>query len=154
MRAAVLGAIRKTLRRFRKCGAVPGRDVAPWIVALTHSPHTKLALRVSVFREEWHYNIATSLEDALRLLDRNPVDALLYDLDFGEGDWRALCRLAIQRGIGFQLIATAPDDDLFLDILAAGGAGVLFKPVTPDQLISSIAFARTLAEATLTHAAP
>ncbi|HWB99048.1 MAG TPA: hypothetical protein VG672_20205 [Bryobacteraceae bacterium] len=97
-----------------------------------------------MFREEWQCVIATSLDQAVRLLDRSPVETLIYDLDSGEGDWHKLCARAVDAGIAFQLIATSPDEDLFFSVLGAGGAGVLAKPVTSEQLAAAIRFCRGL----------
>lgn len=143
---APLAAMRAVWVRLRRRWAKRGPTTAakPLILALTHSPHTKIALRVSMFREEWQCVIATSLEQALRLLDRYPIETLIYDLDCGEGDWHSLCIRAVRDGIGFQLVASAPDDDLFFAVLGAGGAGVLPKPVTTEQLVAAIHFSQSL----------
>ena len=85
-------------------------------------------------------------------MDRYPVMALMYDTDSHEADWRRLCALAVESGIGFHLIVRAPSDDLFLSVISAGGAGVVAKPVTSDQLASAVHLARSFSEARLTSA--
>lgn len=118
-------------------------------VAISSGPHTKAALRTAALHEDWHLLLAFSSEDARELLRRLEVDILVYDYDTGGGDWRKLCSECVERGVGFQMIARDPSDDLFLEVIAAGGLGILWKPLTSEKLISAMHFARSCAEGQL-----
>src|SRR5579863_4771381 len=100
------------------------------VVAMSSGPHTKAALRTAALHKGWHLLLAFSPEDARKLLRSFAVDILVYDYDSGGGDWRKLCRECCDCGVGFQLVASVPSDDLFLEAIAAGGLGVLRKPIT------------------------
>jgi len=114
--------------------------------AMTVGPNTRIALVIASLREHWHLGILSSSEEARRLLPSLAVDVLVYDYDFGEGEWRKLCGACVDLGIIFQLVARSPSDDLFLEVVAAGGLGVLWKPVTSEGFISAVRLARCLSE--------
>jgi len=134
------------LRELRRSRSPVGPLNALRIVAVTHCPEVQLALRMAAFREEWQLQFAFSQSDVTALLGDFAVHAVVYDHDFREVDWRTLCHQSVDRGIGFYLVAGAPTDQLFLSVMSAGGLGVLRKPVTMEEFISSMHFARSLAE--------
>jgi hypothetical protein len=114
------------------------------IVALTHSPHTKVAIRIAAIREGWQLRFIQSAKDALELLGRIPVDILVYDRESDEGDWHKLCEACVDHGACFQLVANMATDDLFLSVISAGGLGLLCKPLTSECMIVAMRFARDL----------
>jgi len=153
-RAQIAGRMIEAVRRIfcqiqqgvRK-GTVPvSSQHALRVVAIAHGPHTKAVLRTAALYEDWHLLLAFSAEDALELLRGFAVDVLVYDYDSG-GDWRRLCSDCVDRGVGFQLVANIPSDELFLEAIAAGGLGVLWKPLTLEKVNSAARLARSFAEA-------
>jgi hypothetical protein len=113
---------------------------------MTSGPNTRIALLIASLNEHWQLVLVSSPEEARRLLPGLAVDILVYDYGSGEGEWRKLCGACVDCGIIFQLVASAPSDDLFLQVIAAGGLGVLWKPVTSEKLISAMHLARCLSD--------
>jgi hypothetical protein len=151
VRAATRSVYEAVLGFRKRCFPVKP-NTALRIVAVIHSWHIQVAFHVAALHEEWQVTFASSLKHARKLMQTLPVHALIYDYDSGEGDWRNLCSDCVQHGVCFQLIARAPTDDLFLSVISAGGSGVLWKPVTSAQIISSVRFAGILAEGPPTNA--
>jgi hypothetical protein len=151
----LIGAVTRTLCQ-RQDVRNSGISVSPRhplrVVAIARGPHTKAALRTIALHEDWHLLLAFSSEDARKLLGRFAVDILVYDYDSGGGNWRKLCSDCVDRGVGFQLVASVLSDDLFLESIAAGGLGVLWKPVTSEKMISAMRLARNFAEEQLPRA--
>jgi len=128
----------------------PGGSQPAWrVVAVTGSPHTKIALQVAAFHQDWSVLITSSPDHARKLVQSSPVDILVYDCDAGVGNWRPLCGDSVERGIAFLMVASAPCDDLFLAAIAGGALGILWKPLTSEKLISAVQLARSLAEGQL-----
>jgi hypothetical protein len=116
------------------------------IVAVTHGPHTRVAIRIAALREGWQLRFVQSPKDALELLGRIPVDILVYDWGSDKRDWHELCEGCVKQGVCFQLVANMATDDLFLSAIGAGGLGVLCKPLTSECMITAMRFARSLTE--------
>jgi len=85
-----------------------------------------------------------SSREAFSLLRTSALEMLVYDWDSKDGDWRRLCHTCIDCGTTFVLVANRPSDDLFLEVVAAGGAGVLYKPLTPERIVTSVRTGRRL----------
>ena len=152
----VLCAARRICSELRQTSVRPGsvsdRTVSR-IVAVTHGPHTKVAIRIAALQEGWQLTFVQSPKDALELLGRIPVDILVYDWESNERDWHKLCEVCVEHGVCFQLVANMATDDLFFSVISAGGLGVVCKPLTSECIIIAMRFARSLTEAQLTAAA-
>ncbi len=152
----VLCAARRIYSELRQtCGrpvSVTDGSVSQ-IVAITHGPHTKVAIRIAALREGWQLRFVQSAKDAVELFGRIPVDILVYDRESDERDWHRLCEGCVEHGVCFQLVANMASDDLFLSVISAGGLGVLRKPLTSECMIIAMRFARSLTEGQLTAAA-
>ena len=152
----VLRAARRIYSELRQTSGCPvsvtDRSVSR-IVAITHGPHTKVAIRIAALQEGWQLRFVQSAKDAVELLGRVPVDILVYDRESDERDWHRLCEGCIKHGVCFQLVANLTTDDLFLSVISAGGLGVLCKPLTSECMIIAMRFARSLTEGQLTAAA-
>jgi len=133
------------LARLRRALCPLSRHNAPQLVAMAHGSHTVTTLMIAAFHENWNIRFAPSSADAMALLRKAPSAALVYDWDSQEGDWRALCSACVQRGVPFCLVATLPSDDLFLAVAVAGGAGVLWKPFSAEQIVAALGSAQSLA---------
>ncbi len=91
-------------------------------------------------QEGWEVETATSVDDALRHLERSTFDLLLTDLHMGEIGGMELVRqareawphmvVAIMTGYG-----TTPG---VLEAMRLGCGGYLLKPFTPDQLLATV----------------
>ena len=152
----VLCAARRIYSELRHTSVRPGsvsdRSVSR-IVAVTHGPHTKVAIRIAALQEGWQLTFVQSPKDALKLLGRIPINILICDLESNEGDWHILCEWCVDHGVCFQLVANMATDDLFFSVISAGGLGVVCKPLTSECIIIAMRFARSLTEAQLTAAA-
>ena len=150
----VLRAARRIYSELRQTSGCPvsvtDRSVSQ-IVAITHGPHTKVAIRIAALQEGWQLRFVHSAKDAVELLGRVPVDILVYDRESDERDWHRLCEGCIKHGVCFQLVANLTTDDLFLSVISAGGLGVLCKPLTSECMIIAMRFARSLTEEQLTQ---
>lgn len=138
---------RPLLRIFNRLQALRSVVVVPdalTVIVITHDYQASIALLVAGFQQSWDISIATSLRDALKKLGRHHAAAIMYDLDSGEADWREVCALALENRLDFHLIVRAPTDELFMAVVAAGGSGVLWKPIGIEQVVSTIHFGRTL----------
>ena len=122
------------------------------VVAIAGGPHTKAVLRTVALYEDWDLLLVFSSEDARKLLRSPAVDIVVYDYDSGGGNWRKLCSDCVDRGVAFQMVANVPSDDLFLEAIAAGGLGMLWKPLTSEKMISAVRLARRFAEEQLARA--
>jgi hypothetical protein len=143
----VLSAARRIYNKLRQTSSRPcsvSNRTELRIVALTHSPHTKVAIRIAAFREGWQLRFVQSPKDALELLGRLPVDILIYDWESHEQDWHKLCEACVELGACFQLVANIATDDLFCSVISAGGLGLLCKPFTSECMIVAMRFARSL----------
>jgi len=150
----VLSAARRIYSELRQTSSRPSsvsEHSELRIVALTHSPHTKVAIRIAALREGWQLRFVQSAKDAVELLGRVPIDILVYDRESDERDWHRLCENSVKRGVCFQLVANMATDDLFLAVISAGGLGVLCKPLTSECMIIAMRFARSLTEEQLTQ---
>ena len=123
------------------------------MVAVTHSPDTKAAIRIAALQEGWQLEVVQSARNAQELLGRLPVNILVYDLESDKGDWHKLCEGCVKHGVCFQLVANMAADDLFLSVVSGGGLGLLCKPLTSECMIIAMRFARSLTEGQLTAAA-
>jgi hypothetical protein len=152
----VLSAARRIYSELRQTSGRPAsvsdRSVSR-IVAVTHGPHTKVAIRMAALHESWQLTFVQSPKDALELLGRIPVDILVYDWESNESDWHKLCGVCVERRVCFQLLANMATDDLFFSVISAGGLGVVCKPLTSECIIKAMRFARSFTEAQLTAAA-
>jgi hypothetical protein len=133
------------LARLKRALCPLPRHNALRLVVLTNGAHTTTTTMIAAFHENWAIRFAVSPGDAMALLRKAPTAALVYDWDLHEGDWRELCSACVQCGIPFHLVANMPSDDLFLAVASAGGSGVLWKPLSADQVIAAIGSARSLA---------
>jgi hypothetical protein len=115
----------------------PPRHEALQLVVLTSCVQTIIPLRMAAFQANWAIHFALSLDAATALLRQGGFDALIYDLDSREYDWRTLCRSCVEHGVLFHLVATMPSDDLFLAVVGAGGSGVLWKPLTAERMMDA-----------------
>jgi len=116
------------------------------LVVLAHGAHTITTLMIAAFHENWGIRFAISSRDAMTLLRKAPIAALVYDWDSCGGEWHELCTACVQGGVPFHLVAGMPSDDLFLAVAGAGGSGVLWKPLRAEQVIAAISSARSLVE--------
>jgi two-component system nitrate/nitrite response regulator NarL len=78
--------------------------------------------------------------DALEILEREAVDLILLDYDLGAEQGLAFLDELKQRKIGGRvLIVTAGiSDQVTLDVLESGVAGIFFKHSAPEQLLEAI----------------
>jgi DNA-binding NarL/FixJ family response regulator len=134
------------LARLKRALCPLPRHNALRLVVLTNGAHTTTTTMIAAFHENWAIRFAVSPGDAMALLRKAPTAALVYDWDLHEGDWRELCSACVQCGIPFHLVANMPSDDLFLAVASAGGSGVLWKPLSADQVIAAIGSARSLVD--------
>ena len=123
------------------------------MVAVTHNPDTKAAIRTAALQEGWQLEFVQSARNAIELLGRVHVNIVVYDLESHKGDWHTLCEECVTHGVCFQLVANMAADDLFLSVVSAGGLGLLCKPLTYESMIIAMRFARSLTEGQLTAAA-
>jgi hypothetical protein len=138
-------------RRLTGALCRPPRHDAPQLVVLALDPHTIANLMIAAFHANWTIRFALSPGDAVALLRKSPSVALVYDWDSHHADWRELCGACRLSGASFHLLARRPPDDLFLAVAGAGGAGVLRKPLNPEQVIAAVGFARNLGAAHPAH---
>jgi hypothetical protein len=122
----------------------PGMTLRSHIALLAHGIQTKSAVLTASLRQGWDLRFLLSSREALSLLCTSPLEMLVYDWDSRDGDWRKLCHACVDRGAIFVLVANRPSDGLFLEVVAAGGAGVLYKPLTAERIVSSIRTGRRL----------
>jgi AmiR/NasT family two-component response regulator len=152
----VLCAARRIYRELRHTSVRPvsvsDRSVSR-IVAVTHDPRTKVAIRIAALHEGWQLTFVQSPKDAVELLGRIPVDIFVYDWESDERDWHKLCKVCVEHGVCFQLVANMATDNLFFSVISAGGLGVVCKPLTSECVILAMRFARSLSEAQLTAGA-
>jgi hypothetical protein len=123
---------------------VPQRK-ALQLVVLAARVETTIPLMMAALHEDWNIRFAHSPAGALEMLRKAPSAALVCDWDSHAGDWRGLCNACVQCGTPFHLVAEMPSDDLFLAVAAAGGSGVLWKPLNAEQVTAAIGSARILA---------
>jgi len=126
------------LTRLKRTLCPPPRNGALQLIVLAHGAHTITTLMIAAFHENWTIRFALSPSDAMALLRKAPSVALVYDWDSHQADWRELCNACAQCGVSFLLAASTPSDDLFLAVAGAGGAGVLWKPFSAEQLIAAL----------------
>lgn len=134
----------KLLVRLKGALHAPRRHNVRQLVVLADGVPTLNTLMIAAFHENWNIRRALSPADATALLRKAPSAALVYDWDSRKGDWRGLCSACVECGVPFHLLATTPSDDLFLAVAAAGGASVLWKPFSSEQIIAAISFASSL----------
>lgn len=108
------------------------------LIVITRSQETRIAVWAAALRKPWQIALVSSAEHARKLLTESMVDVLFYDIDSVDEDWRALSCDSTRRGVGFQLLARAPSDELFLAAIGAGCLGVLWKPITSEKIVSAI----------------
>jgi DNA-binding NarL/FixJ family response regulator len=84
--------------------------------------------------------VASTIEDALDLLDRERPDVALVDARLADGHGVALAReaLAADPDRAIVLFAGAEDADLLFEGLDAGVRGYLLKDASPEQLIEAL----------------
>lgn len=125
-------------------GALP-QHCSPQLVVLAQGGHTITTFMITAFHENWTIRFALSPDAAMALLRKAPSAALVCDWDSHAANWRGLCGVCVQCNVPFYLAATNPSDDLFLAVAAAGGSGVLWKPVSAERIVAAMDSARSLA---------
>lgn len=108
------------------------------LIVVTRSQETRIAVWAAGLRKLWQIELVGSADHARKVLTESTVDVLLFDIDTAGDDWRVLCQDSVRRGVGFQLLAKAPSDELFLAAIGAGGLGVLWKPITSEKIVSAM----------------
>lgn len=118
------------------------------LIVVTRSQPTRIAVWTTALRKLWQIALVDSADHARKLLAESTADVLFYDIDTVDEDWRALSCDSARRGVGFQSLARAPSDELFLAAIGAGCLGVLWKPITSEKIVSAMHMhlVRSLAE--------
>jgi hypothetical protein len=96
------------------------------------------AFMIAAFHEDWMIRFAQSPHDAMARLGNGESTVLIYDWDHYPAAWREVCTACSRNSVPFYLVATMPPDDLFLAVAGAGGSGVLWKPLTTEQMTAAI----------------
>jgi two-component system nitrate/nitrite response regulator NarL len=117
------------------------------------NPRTRILLidDHSLFREslvrllDAHHDLqvtahCASIQEALNVLDRNPIDIILLDYDLGEERGTELLQQIRLRDLPTRvlMVTAGMSDRVTRDVLQAGVAGVLYKHNNPDQLVEAI----------------
>jgi len=87
--------------------------------------------------------LARSVEQSLRMLDKFEAQVVIYDWDPGGGDWRvAVDGLTARRDHPCVLLASrVVDEYLWTELVKHGGFDVIPRSADAEQLIRSIGFA-------------
>lgn len=96
------------------------------------------AFMIAGFHEDWTVRFVQSPREAIARLRKDPCAALIYDWDYYPGAWREACAACTRYDVPFYLMAQMPSDDLFLAVAVAGGAGVMWKPLSTAQMTAAI----------------
>jgi len=131
-----LAKLQAGFRRFIHAISGPANDAAPQLIVVARL-WISAPLMVASFRERFTIRVVTGPEDAATLLRKSPAAAVIHDWDVHPA-WRELCGVCAELGIPFCLAANAPGDDLFLEVAAAGGSCVLWKPLQASQVLREI----------------
>lgn len=108
------------------------------LIVVTRSQETRIAVWAATLYKLWQIELVGSADHARKLLTESAVDILFFDVDTVDDDWRALCQDCARCGVGFQLLARARSDELFLAAIGVGGLGVLWKPITSEKIVSAM----------------
>jgi two-component system nitrate/nitrite response regulator NarL len=81
-----------------------------------------------------------SIAEALSVIDREPVDLVLLDYEFGQENGSRFLQGAHERNLQCHvlMVTAALHDDVTLDLLKNGSSGIFFKHSPPAQLIEAI----------------
>jgi DNA-binding response OmpR family regulator len=88
----------------------------------------------------WFLDQVSTLEEALILLKRKPVDVAIANKDLCEGCWRVLLDATTTLAAAPPLIVTSrfADERLWLEVLSEGGYDVLAQPFEAEEAIRVI----------------
>lgn len=94
------------------------------------------------YQVPWRYNIATGIADALARLHTRPIDALLADIRASGSDGVVLLKLLRAhdswRDLPVVMLIDQEDTALGSATLDLGATDLLYKPVTPEELLARI----------------
>ncbi|MEW5890492.1 MAG: response regulator transcription factor [Pseudomonadota bacterium] len=83
---------------------------------------------------------AATAAEALRLVQSQPHDLVLLDINLPDADGRAVLReiRALQPNLPVLMFSSTPEEDCAVDCLKAGAAGYLTKDAPPDDMRHAI----------------
>jgi len=121
-------------------------DVCPiGISVLAVSPYPEDHRRLTeIFQHSrWQIRIATNLGQAVAILRESQVSVVICEHTMPDGDWRALCRQTAELGIPCRFLVARrhADEQVWAEILDAGGYDCLSKPFRADEVYRLVSLA-------------
>lgn len=81
-------------------------------------------------------------QEALDVLDKNPIDGVISDLWMpgmnGLGLLESVRKDGLRRFLPFLVLTTDSDPEMHRQLLEAGATSVISKPVAPDKLLGAV----------------
>ncbi len=110
------------------------------ILAVSTQTNDILSLACIFDHSSWHCDSATSLDAALGVLAKTPVEVVLCDASLGDGDWRDLLNALSALENPPQMIVTTHDagDHLWAEVLNLGAYDVLVKPFNEKEVYRTV----------------
>ena len=113
------------------------------VLVVDDDPSCGSALRTLLGDEGFDVDVASSAEEALARIAASPPDVLLSDIRMPGMDGFALLREA-RRTHDFPVLLMSADDKCEADVLAAGAAGYVAKPLDIDAVVLALRAALAL----------
>jgi DNA-binding response OmpR family regulator len=114
----------------------------PLVLAMTHCHPTRVMLYAAAFQGGWKVHFVKSLREALETAHRQKPQAVFYDHAIGDRDWDHYCSALSRERIPFVLLAHKADDETFLLVLATGGYQTWGDPLTSEEIVKAVEFAK------------
>ena len=101
------------------------------------------SLQTILRRSNWALHTASTIPEALRLMQTTAVSVILCERDLPDGSWKDLLKALAAREFPPRLIVTsaAADECLWSAVLNLGAFDVLLKPLEPSELFRVASFA-------------
>lgn len=115
------------------------------MLGIIHKPDDQARLRQIAAEFAWAVLITDSFDNAMALLEDQPVPIVIYDRDFPEANWKdMLARIASFSPIPCILLASAVMDPYLWDeVIRHHGYDIVHKPFEAEELRRIVRFATT-----------
>ena len=127
----VQDAVRGLMKQFQQ------RE-EPLVLAITNRYPTRIALYAAAFQGNWRVHFMKSLREAAEASQGQRPIGVFYDQSCADPAWGWYCSSLSGEGIPFVFLADKSDDEIFLNVMAAGGYLACSDPLTSEEIVKAM----------------
>ena len=108
------------------------------VFAVTNRYPTRIALYAAAFQGNWRVHFMKSLRETAETARGQRPIAVFYDQYCADPAWGRYCSSLSGEGIPFVFLADKSDDEIFLNVMAAGGYLACSDPLTSEEIVKAM----------------